>query len=186
MMSLIKRFSLGCSLCLVAFICLGRVNALAQGLKPDESAQADHDQTLRQLLTEVRELRLALERATVANTRFQMLIERLKVQQTQVDLLDRQVANIHDQLLKLKGAETDTNGRIKELESQLGESSGEEHAAIEQALKETRRSLQSRVAEESQQLQAEAESTLRLQLEQSKLTDINSQLDLLLKELKGP
>jgi hypothetical protein len=34
------------------------------------------DQTLRQLLTEVRELRLAVQRATVNNSRFQMFIER--------------------------------------------------------------------------------------------------------------
>jgi cell division protein FtsB len=185
-MSLIKSFALGCSLCLVGFLCLGAVSASAQTIKSAESAQTDNDQTLRQLLTEVRALRLALERATVTNTRFQMLIERLKVQQTEVDVLDRQLATIRSQLVKLKAAKTETDGHIKELEGRLAESSGEEHAAIEQALKEFKRTLESRAAEESQQFQAEADTTIRLQLEQNKLTDINNQLDLLLKELKGP
>jgi len=184
-MSLIKRLGLGFSAGLIAVVCLGAISAAAQTVKPAE-AVAENDQTLRQLLTEVRELRMALERATITNTQFQMLIERLKVQQTQVDLLDRQVAGFRSQLVKLKAEKAETDDQIKELESALAGSSGDEHAAIEEALKEIRRSLESQTAKESQQLQAEADSTTRLQLEQNKLTDINNQLDLLLRTLKGP
>jgi len=63
---------------------------LAQTDKPGESAKGDGDQTLKQLLTEVRELRLAVQRATIGNTRFQMVIERVRVQQAHVDAVSRQ------------------------------------------------------------------------------------------------
>ena len=51
-------------------------------------------------------------------------------------------------------------------------------------MNEVKRYVESKTAEESQQLQLETDLTTRLQLEESKLTEINSQLDLLVKELK--
>src|SRR5712692_11820915 len=94
MMSVIKSLGLASLLCLVGFLCLLPTNVSAQSEKP-ASAQPDCDQTLRQLLTEVHELRLAVQRATVNNTRFQMLIERVRVQQTHVDSLSRQLEHVH-------------------------------------------------------------------------------------------
>src|SRR3989442_12806401 len=96
-MSLIKSLTLGCALCLVTFCCVTATSAQGQSNKSGESTPGDRDQTLRQLLTEVRELRLAVQRATVSNTRFQMLIERVRVQEAHVDALSRQMENIHSQ-----------------------------------------------------------------------------------------
>ena len=67
----IKSLTLGCLLVLVIFCYVLPTRVSAQKTKPAESAQGDRDQTLRQLLTEVRELRLALQRAMVSNARFQ-------------------------------------------------------------------------------------------------------------------
>ncbi len=86
-MSFMKSLILGVVLCLVTFYYVSPTRALGQTNQPTASAQGDHDQTLRQLLTEVRELRLAVERATVKNSRFQMLIERVRVQQSHVKAL---------------------------------------------------------------------------------------------------
>jgi len=66
------------------------------------SSTGDRDQILKQLLTEVRELRLALQRATVSSIRFQMLIERARVEQGQVDSLSGQLVSVRSQLTKLK------------------------------------------------------------------------------------
>jgi hypothetical protein len=66
---------------------------VAQTSNSTESAQGDRDKTLQQLLTEVRELRLAVQRATVNNTRFQMLIERMRIEQARVDAIGRQLEN---------------------------------------------------------------------------------------------
>jgi len=186
-MSVIRSLGLGCSFCLITFFCLLPISISAQTTRSAESPQADHDQTLRQLLTEVRELRLALERTTVTNTRFQMLIERLRTQQTQVDLLSRQLASVRSQLVKLKAAKTEAAARMKELEDGLSQPSSDEiHAAIESGLKQGKRAMESQAAEEQQQLESEANLLMRLQVEDGKLTDLNGQLDLLLKELKGP
>ena len=184
-MSLTKRKVLGALAGTVAFICLWAVNASAQTVKPAGPPPVDRDQTLQQLLTEVRALRLALEHATLANTRFQMLIERLKTQQTQVDSLDRQLLSARAESIKLKEEKNGLESRSKSLEGRLSGSSDEEHRAIEEALKEIKSRLELLASEEPQRLQTESELTLRLQLEQSKLSDINGQLDLLLKEMSA-
>jgi len=75
-----KRFMLASILGVVTFCFVYPTGAQAQTNKPGESTQGDRDQTLKQLLAEVRELRLTVQRATVSNTRFQMLIERVIVQ----------------------------------------------------------------------------------------------------------
>jgi hypothetical protein len=74
-MSFIKCLTLGCVLCLVTLCFISPARTLAQTKNSAESAQGDRDQTLQQLLAEVRELRLAVQRATVSNTRFQMLMD---------------------------------------------------------------------------------------------------------------
>ena len=107
-----KTLTLGVALGLVMLCSVSPVRAQAQTNKPADSAQAD--QTLKQLLTEVRELRLAVQRATVSNTRFQMLIERMRVQQTHVDALSRQLESLHSQVAEFKATKPQIEQQIKE------------------------------------------------------------------------
>src|SRR5260370_15364422 len=65
-----ERLTLGCVIGLVTVCLVASARTQAQSNKPAESVQEDRDQILKQLLTEVRELRLVLQRATVSNTRF--------------------------------------------------------------------------------------------------------------------
>ena len=115
-MSFVKSLSLGCLLCLVTFCCVSPTRTAAQSKKPAESAQGDRDQMLQQLLTEVRELRLAIQRATVNNTRFQMLIERVKQQQGHVEALSRQLEAIRTQLSDMRTAQPQMEQQIKDRE----------------------------------------------------------------------
>jgi hypothetical protein len=119
-MSLVKSLTLAFVLCLVTFCCVSPTRAQAQTNKPAESTQGDRDQTLKQLLTEVRELRLAVQRATVSNTRSQMLIERVRVQQAHVDALSRQLENIHSQVADMKAAKPQMEQQIKDAEDLVG------------------------------------------------------------------
>src|SRR5437773_5513092 len=81
---------------------------------PRSAPQDDHDQTLKQLLTEVRELRLDLQRATVSNTRFQMLIERARVEQAHVISLRRELEGVRSQLSELQFMKPRMPQQIKE------------------------------------------------------------------------
>src|SRR5258708_37983891 len=114
-MSLTKGFLL----CLVALCFISPSTTLAQSNKPAEPTLGDRDQTLKQLLTEVRELRLAVQRATVSNTRFQMLIKRVRVQQSHVNALSRQLENVRSQVAGMRAEKPQMEQQIKDAEELL-------------------------------------------------------------------
>ena len=185
-MSLIKSLTLASVLCLIGFCCFCPMRVAAQTNKP-ESAKGESDQTLKQLLTEVRELRLAVQRATVSNTRFQMLIERVRVQQAHVDALSRQLENVHSQVAEMKAAKPQMEQQIKDAEDLLDRTSDPNaHAELESRIKGGKANL-SRLAQEDERLRnREAALETELQARQAKLNELNSQLDSLMSELKGP
>src|SRR6266699_6407079 len=132
----VKYLTIGCLLGLVTLCFVSPTRAQTQTNKPAESGQGDRDQTLQQLLTEVRELRLAVQRATVSNTRFQMLIERVRVQQTHVDSLSRQLENVRSQVAEMKAAKPQMEQQIKDAEDLLDRTPDQSaHADLESRIK---------------------------------------------------
>lgn len=186
-MSFMKSLTLVVGLGLVTFCYVFPGRAQAQTNQPTESAQGDHDRTLRQLLTEVRELRLAVQRATVNNSRFQILIERVRVQQSHVEALSRRLDNIRSQLADMRSAQPQMEQQIKEAE-ELSERATDlnRQAELELRIKEMKGGL-ARLARESERLR-ESESSMEteVQANQARLNDLNGQLDALMSELKAP
>ena len=186
-MSLKNSLILGCGLCLVTFFYVSPASAQAQGNKPAESTQGDRDQTLKQLLTEVRELRLTVQRATVSSTRFQMLIERVRVQQAHVDALSRQLENIHSQVADMKGAKPQMEQQIRDAEDLLDRTPDPNtHADLESRIKVGKASVARFTQEDERLRNRETAVDTELQTAQAKLNELNSQLDLLMSELKVP
>ncbi len=186
-MSLVKSLTPAFVLCLVTFCCVSPTGAQAQSNKPAGSVQGDRDQTLQQLLTEVRELRLAVQRATVSNTRFQMLIERVRVQQGHIDALSRQLENIHSQVADMKAAKPQMEQQIKDAEDLLDRTPDPNaHAELDSRIKGGKANL-ARLAQEDERLRnRETAIDTELQAAQAKLNELNGQLDSLMSELKGP
>src|ERR1700730_9666423 len=151
-MSIMKGLTLGCVLGLVT-ICFATYTSIqAQTNKPAESVQGDRDQTLKQLLIEVHELRLAVQRATVSNTRFQMLIERVRVQQAHVDALSRQLENVHSQVAEMKAAKPQMEQQIKDAEDLLDRTPDPSaHADVESRIKGGKANL-ARLTQEDERL----------------------------------
>jgi predicted nucleic acid-binding Zn-ribbon protein len=187
MMSAIKSLGLASLLCFVGFLCLWPTNVSAQSEKPAQSAQPDRDQTLRQLLTEVHELRLAVQRATVNSTRFQMLIERVRVQQAHVDSLNRELENIHSQIAEIKAAKPQMEQQIKDGEDQLDRTPDPNtHADLESRIKIVKANL-ARLNQEDERVRSrETALDTELQAAQGKLNELNGELDSLMVDLKGP
>ncbi len=186
-MSFMKRLTVGCLLGLVILCFVSSTKGQAQTTKPADSAPGDRDQTLKQLLTEVRELRLAVQRATVSNTRFQMLIERTRIQQAHVDALGRQLENVHSQVAEMKAAKPQMEQQIKDAEDLLDRSPDPNaHAELDSRIKGGKVNL-ARLTQEDERLRnREGALDTELQAAQAKLNELNSQLDALMSELKGP
>ena len=178
---------LGFVLGLVMFCFDSSIRAQAQTNKPADSAQGDRDQTLKQLLSEVRELRLAVQRATVSNTRFQMLIERVRVQQAHADALSRQLESVRSQVAEFKATKPQMEQQIKDAEDLLDQTPDPSaHADLESRIKGGKANLV-RLAQEDERLRnRETALDTELQGAQAKLNELNGQMDALMSELKGP
>src|SRR6266849_8691748 len=183
----VKYLTIGCLLGLVTLCFVSPTRAQTQTNKPADSTQGDRDQTLKQLLTEVRELRLAVQRAMVGSTRFQMLIERVRVQQAQVDSLNRQLETVRSQVAENKEAKPQIEQHIKDAEDQLDRTPDPNaHAELESRIKVTKATL-ARLTQEDERLRSrEAAIDTELQSAQSHLNELNGQLDLLMNGLKEP
>jgi chromosome segregation ATPase len=183
----IKYLRLGCLLGLVTLCFVSPTKAQTQTNRPVGSAQGDRDQTLTQLLTEVHELRLAIQRASASNTRFQMLIERVRIQQAHVDGLSRRLENVHSQIADMKGAKPQMEQQIKDADDMLNRTPDPSaRSDLESRIKVEKANL-ARLAEEDEHLRdRETAVETELRSAQSLLDQLNSQLDALMSELKAP
>jgi hypothetical protein len=77
---------------------------LLKGKDSPAAAIQGAETTLPKLLAEVHQLRVVLQRATLANTRFQMAIERMRIQQ----------AHVRSELANLEDAKAGTIDRPKD------------------------------------------------------------------------
>lgn len=161
---------------------------IAQSNEPADSAQmADIDKTLRQMLAEVRELRIAIQRTSVVQTRFQMLVERLRIQQTHVDAVNRRVDDLRAQVADARAARPQMEQQIKDAEDLLERTTDPNgRVDLESRIKSMKASF-ARFGPEEERLQTrELVLESELQMAQVKLTELNSQLDALLNEMKTP
>src|SRR5216684_8460627 len=83
-------------------------------------APASDVQTLQALLTEVHQLRLALERSTQIAPRIQIAVERLKLQQEQVARTAQQLDELRRDLDRRRSEQAKIQQRMQAMESQAG------------------------------------------------------------------
>jgi chromosome segregation ATPase len=179
---LAATFAVAITLC-----CVCSAPTFAQTGTSATGPQNDPDQTLKQLLTEVRELRLALQRSTANTSRFQMLIERLRVEQTHVDVMRRDLETVRAQLSELQSTKPRIEQQIKEAQDELDRTTDPNaHTSLESHLKEVKANL-ARVAPEEERLRTR-ETALdgEFQSSQMKVNELNGQLDALMNEMKAP
>jgi predicted nuclease with TOPRIM domain len=175
------------ALCVLTF-CLGSATTILAQTNPSEVlAPSNYDKTIQQLLAEVRELRLAVQRATFNHTRFQVVIERLRLQQSTIDGVNRQMDLVRAQLADLRNAKPQMEQQIKETEELVERASDPNgRLEMESQIKSMKARL-ARLAPEEDRLR-NRETALESELHNlhAKLNELNSQLDVLFNEMKAP
>ncbi len=155
--------------------------------KTTEPSRDDSGQLLRALLDEVRELRVALQRANVASYRLQVTLERLRLQQSRVEVASRALEGVRSRLSDLKASRPQLDEQIKSVEDLMNTTADpNRRSQLEQQLREMKTHQSLRVRQEEQSRARESELVLEFQLEQAKLNDLNNQLDDLVRQLESP
>lgn len=160
--------------------------SMGVGIQAQRTTQGASDPQPTELLQEVRALRVALERFTVAGTRSQLLLGRLQMQEARIVTLGRQAREIRAQLLEVR-RDRETNAvEIKKLSEGLHQiPSLDERRAMEQRIESIARSDQ-RLQRRERELQVEdTTATEDLAAEQSRWHEFNQRLEELERVLAG-
>ena len=144
------------------------------------NSAANDSQTLQALLREVRELRQDLRSATIASERAQILLTRLQSQQQTVIGAQKEVDAARGQLNEAELRRTTLENQIKYYSDQDNEDStpdASKRQQVEQMLTHWKLNLQEAEAQRDAAQARETQAKQQLQLEQSKLDALQSELD---------
>src|SRR5690348_6021211 len=109
---------------------------------PLAAQTADSDPRLIQtLISEVRELRLAIERSTLLGARTQLAVSRLQLQQTAAAQAARDLDNLRRDMAELSARRTTMEKEMKGVEEQASIAKPEERTAIQQGIAQMKLNL---------------------------------------------
>jgi hypothetical protein len=143
------------------------------------------------LVNEVRQLRLAIQGSNLGAHRSQVIIERMRSQQQTVDRVAERLRWARDEASRFRMylplQQAEIQNRLKLIEDDLSENLGANaRRAKERELEITKQRLGMMGQEETRLRENESQLAARLQIEQTKLAELNDQLDALQRELEMP
>lgn len=171
------KVSLVCFLFLLVSFCVTPGKALAQATSTNASRPTS-EQSLEELVREVRQLRATLQRINSAMYKGQVMIERLKLQQEQVTRVSRELASIREELSEVRGRQS----RFKEALPNM-EASVDAGTRKREELQDLKMQLDVFKEREERLTTRETRLSNELELERAKLNDLNDRLNALELEL---
>lgn len=144
------------------------------------NSAANDSQTLQALLREVRELRQDLRTTTVASERAQILLTRLQAQQQAVTAAQKEVDGVRNQQNQAENRHTNIERQIQYYSDQDTEDATPDPArrqSLEQEIKRMKEALQEAETQRDSLQANEMRAKDELQVEQSKLAALQSELD---------
>ena len=163
------------------FVVLFVSTALGQIEKP-----AEENQTMRTLLSEVRQLRKTMQTAGLNAYRGQIILERMRLANEQVEKMAQKLDAAREDVEKIERTIPRMDDQSKVMETVLqAETDPAKRAKLEFEVKDTKQQVErykvllSRAREREQQLSTE------LRAGQARLTELESRLDLLEREIEN-
>jgi hypothetical protein len=177
---LLRRSRINCwLLCLLALSAAVPSAARAQSNKSQNTASTEENETLKALLSEVRQLRMVIERMTLNGYRAQIVVQRLGMQQGRVDRLARELEGVRNEISDLTSNLPVMEVAVEEMKTK--------HKAGTVGETEVKRAM-AQVEQQMQHLQQlrvrEGHLVAQLETERGVLDDLANRLDALERELK--
>ena len=186
-MSRIKTISIICLLFLTTFVFTSFGRSQTTTNSPTKAEQVENEQTMRALLNEVRQLRLAIQRSNLSAYHAQVIIERMRSQRQHVDRLTDRLRETRDRMASMKMGQTEIQYELKKMEDHLSQQTDVGVIRdVEEQIDRFKNRLGAQAQEEARLRENESQLVGQLQIEQSRLTEFNDQLDALQRELEKP
>ena len=145
------------------------------------------EDVLTQLLAEVRQLRLALERSSSIAPRIQLLTSRLAIQEQRVARLGTELDGLRQRLPRMAEAQRQAGETLRELEANVsGQSDPQRRRQMQQEVVALKRHLDSQTQEEHLLRVREGDLLALHDQEQTRWQEISQRLDELERALARP
>lgn len=150
-------------------------------------AQAPAVDPIRELLTEVRALRIAMERSATVGARIQLLVARVQLQEQRIAELSRRAAAVRDELSKVEAVIATNTDALKRNESAVERTnSAEMRREMEQRVEYFKAQLRNPEKRRQDLLNEESLLSQQMAADQGRWNDVNNQLDELERALTPP
>jgi hypothetical protein len=134
-----------------------------------QSAESD-PRVVQTLISEIRELRQAIERSTLLNARTQLAISQLQMQETAVGRLSSQLNDVRSQGMATSGAAKRFSDMVADLEQRRTTvTDPKARAQVEEDLKHMKFQMEQTTAMETARVTREGELAMQLQQAQSQI-----------------
>lgn len=151
--------------------------AFAQGERAQDPVNNTEQQLLREILTEVRQLRVSVQRANLTSYRSQMMIERVRSQQQNITQLTRQLDDLRTEITNLKINLPQMQERVKGFEAELeNEREPARRNQLDVELKAFKQMVEVQASRQQQLQDREAQLIGQLQTEQGTLNGLMDRL----------
>ena len=180
-MSGVKCLSVSAVGLLIILGCVSFNNPSALTAPVNQSQPGANGQPMQDLVNEVRQLRLAIERSNLSAYRAQVTLERIRWQQPRVDRLKEKLEEVRAEIAELRSRQASAPEDLKYIENELRkETDPGKRRELEQAQLMLKRQPEDLVQFE----QKESQLLAQLQPEQARLNELNERLDAAQKELE--
>lgn len=165
---------------------LGLVVCLGLLLPSTARAQAPAVDPIRELLTEVRALRIAMERSATVGARIQLLVARVQLQEQRIAELSRRAVAVRDELSKVEASITAGSSQLKQIESALEKMPDETRRAMGNPEEMLRNQLIASEKRRQELMDEDSQLSQQIAADQGRWSDVNGQLDQLERSLAVP
>jgi len=173
-----RRITICTFCCLITFIILSSQRSYAQSETSSISPQVNQGQMLKELLDEVRRLRIDLSRMSSSAYRAQMVFERLRLQQEQVNRLTIELSKANTEISELNSARPPLKEKIEALEKKW-----DTGLIPETELKAAKAEMEWLNRREQSLVEREPQVTAELNLERGNLEALKARLDEIEREI---
>ena len=171
------------SLCLMAFFVTNL--AFSQTSESTRFAQGSGDDTIKALLSEVRQLRLTLQKSNLNGYRMQFMVERIRMQQARVDKITNTLEDLRGELSAMQVSVPQQTEQIREVETRLKqESDAEQRAQLESQLRELKYSVDEQKQRADQLRDRESQVSAQLREEKMKLDELFDKINTVEREME--
>jgi chromosome segregation ATPase len=141
-------------------------------------------QILQELVSEVRQLRIVLARTSALSSRLQITLQRLQLQQNQVNTISDRLASVRNEITRLQTEQARDSGSLSDIENRLEQ---EQNPNTQKVFQSEQKFMKTAIEQKAREIQdetsREGELAASLQSEQSKLNELQTRLDSLEKAM---